>query len=135
MKKLISILLLLTLLVSLISCDKKEDTSDDDYDYEHDYNYNYDYEETITKNEAIQIAKSSTKVLNEIANKVSFKTYYTPTWTNYYADTATGGWYVTLSGKISGYSVYSGDFKTYKFTAQIKVSSSGDIGKISVDWW
>ena len=107
------------------------DTGNDDYAYD-DNNSN----SSISESEAISIAKKSTKVQNEIANKHRLKFFSTPDWGTCTAEkNAHGDWHVELNGNISGYTDnYKTDFVYGKmFTAIVTVSSSGSVKSVIVN--
>lgn len=116
---------MLTYCLMLTSCGNSNDasTSGDD-----------DYNKTITKEEAISIAKKSSKVQNEIANEKNLEFFYTPDWGSATAEKRGDGWLVVLKGTISGYTdEYKSDFEyDLKFTAKILMDSSGYIKDIYV---
>ena len=112
----------------LVGCQREE--TNDNY-----YGGDYDYSTSITKSEAISIAKGSSEVHNEIAKKFGMKFFYVPDWGTVTAEEEYGGsWKVTLKGTISGYTDdYKSDFEyDKKFTAYVTVSTSGYVGSIYV---
>ena len=95
----------------------------------------YNDTKTITKSQAISIAKESSRVQDEIADVYKMKFYYTPDWGTVTAtQRSDGSWDVELKGTISG---YTDDYKTdfeydKKFTAKVTVGSSGYVGYVYV---
>lgn len=125
MKRLVSILCIVTLFLSLISCSPKpvEDNKDNEYN------------EEVSASTAIYLAQKSSKVQNAIADLYGLKTFYEPDWgtCTYEADFDSYCWKVTLKGNISG---YTDDFRTKlvhdkKFSAIVIVTPKGNIQSVT----
>ncbi len=90
-------------------------------------------ENTITTTEAVDIAKRSSAVQDEIAKEFGFQFYSHPSWGTVSVEEGTKGWVIELKGTISGYTdEYKSDLVSgKKFTAEIIMMSDGYI--VSVD--
>lgn len=123
----------LTVSLCLWGCESNDsDSSYENKDYD---NNNSVTTSSISKSQAISIAKGSSKVQNEIAEYYGMKFFYTPDWGTITASQQyDGDWEVVLKGKISGYTDdYKSNFIYDKtFSAKVTVSSSGYVSNIYV---
>lgn len=111
--------------------DSSYDSDSSDYDSSNDSDYSSGSSTTsITRSQAISYAKSSSIVLDKIADLYGLKFYYTPDWgTTTATQDSNGHWKVVIKGTISG---YLDDYKTgfvygKKFTAKVTVYSFGGV--------
>ena len=125
MKKIISFLLVIVFIFTLSSCARDDGPSYEDYIRE---------DVSISRSEAISIAKNSKKVQDEIADFRDLKFYYTPDWGTCTASESGQRWEVTLKGTITGYADdYKDDFRYGKtFKATVTVSPNGTVTKVYV---
>lgn len=116
MKKWIALLLALVMCLSLCACGggdksssekKDEDTIESDYDTDE-----------LSETKVISAAKENWNVVENLANKLGFKQYYSPQYGTCTAKEGDDGlWTYTLKGTMSGYvDDYHSDLKSKQFT-------------------